>query len=54
MKEGEMAGKRGMKHCPEELKERVRLEYEGGEEDLELDDKALDIRTLDLGEDEED
>ena len=43
-----------MKHCPEELKERVRREYEGGEEDLELDDEALDIRTLDLGEDEED
>ena len=26
-----MAGKKGMKHCPEELKERVRLAYEGGE-----------------------
>ena len=26
-----MAGKKGMKHYPEELKERVRLEYEAGE-----------------------
>jgi len=26
-----MAGKKGMKHYTEELKERVRLEYEGGE-----------------------
>lgn len=26
-----MAGKKGMKHYPEELKERVRIEYEAGE-----------------------
>ena len=26
-----MAGKKGMKHYPKELKEQVRLEYEGGE-----------------------
>jgi len=26
-----MAGKKGMKHYPEEVKERVRLEYEAGE-----------------------